>query len=137
MKQDKEIQVVNPFDYIYEEDQVTMINGNALLSFMAYLEQVIATQPKIGALLQYPEKVEKITDENGELLKVDIEWADHNKNSFFFTAVDNGGSVPIMTDISLKGHQLLFGLYQIHQENINKGIAKLQTDKDAETVFRA
>lgn len=113
---------VDPFSYGYEQDQLTTINANSILNFMAFLEQVIATQPKLGALLQYPGKVDEVKDKDGNLIKVDIDWKDHTKDSFFYTAASESGGVSIMTDISLKAHQLLYGLSQLHQSNINNKI---------------
>jgi hypothetical protein len=125
---------VNPYEFIYEKEQVIGINANALLSFMSFLEMVIDKEPNIGALLVYPKAVKEIKDDKDELLKVDIEWKEHNPNSFFFTASEETGAVPIMTDMALRANQLLYGLTKIHEENINKGIAKKQDDKG---VFKA
>lgn len=128
---------VDPFSYGYEQDQVTAINANSILNVMSFLEQVIATQPKMGALLQYPRKVDEVKDKDGNLIKVNVDWQDHTKDSFFYTAADINGAVPIMTDLSLKAHQLLYAYSQIHQSNINNKIAKKIEDLNADTVFRA
>jgi hypothetical protein len=128
-------QIVNPFDYVYDNNHLTGINSNAILSIMSFLHMVIDKEPKIGALLVYPKKVEEIKDDKGELQKVSIEWAEHTPNSFFLTAVESEGSVPIITDLALRAEQLLYGLTQIHQDNINKGVAKKQEDINDKKVF--
>lgn len=115
---------VNPYDYTYEDADVTAINSNALLSIMSFLEMVIDREPGIGALLVYPKKVNELKGEDGELLKVYIEWEEHSPNSFFFTASDNDGGVPMMTELALRANQLLYGLTKIHEDNINRGAAK-------------
>jgi len=135
MTQEKEI--VNKYDYIYDKDQVIAINGNALLSFMTFLEQVVEKEPKIAALRVYPKETSEIRDEKGELVKVEVNWEEHNPNSFFFTAADNNGGVPIMTEIALKAEQLLHAFTLIHQENINNKIAKKQQDINAANIFKA
>jgi len=135
MKEEKEI--VNPYEFAYDQDQLVGINGNSILSLMGLLEQIIDTQPKIGALMQYPEKSEKVFDDNGNLIKVDIEWKEHNKDSFFYTAAAENGGVLIVTDIALKCQQALYGLTQLHQSNINNKIAKKIEELNADTVFRA
>ena len=124
---------INPYEYVYDNDQVIAINANALLSFMSFCDMVIQREPNIGALLVYPKNVNEIKDAEGNLIKVDIDWEEHNPNSFFFTASDEAGGVPIMTDVALRANQLLYGLTKIHEENINKGIAK----KNEERVFES
>lgn len=124
---------VNPYEYVYDNDQVIAINANALLSFMSFCEMVIQREPNIGALLVYPKRTEEVKDDKGNLVKVNIDWAEHTPNSFFLTASEESGGVPILTDLALRGNQLLYGLTKIHEENINKGIAK----KNEERVFES
>ena len=124
---------VNPYEYVYDNDQVIAINANALLSFMSFCDMVIQREPNIGALLVYPKNVNEIKDAEGNLIKVDIDWAEHTPNSFFLTASEESGGVPILTDLALRGNQLLYGLTKIHEENINKGIAK----KNEERLFES
>lgn len=135
MKQNNKI--VEPMSYTYDQDSVTTINSNAILSIMSFLTQVIEKEPKVGVLLQYPEAVEKVNDDKGGLLQVKIKWENHNANSFFFTGVDEDGAVPMLTDTAFKANQILYSLTKLHEQNINNGIAKLQTEKNAEDVFRA
>lgn len=122
-------QIVNPMEYVYDNDHVTGVNSNALLSMMVFLQEVIEKEPNIGALMVYPKKVDEIKDDKGELIKVSIEWEEHNPNSFFFTAFEQDGFVPVMTDTCMKANQLLYGLTKIHEDNINRGVAKKQDDK--------
>ena len=83
----------------------------------------------------YPKKVEEIKDDKGNLQKVDIEWAEHTPNSFFMTAVDQEGALPIMTSVALKANQLLYSLTKLHEQNINKGYAKKVEEIDDKKVF--
>ena len=135
MQEEKE--VANPFEYIYDKDQLVGIDGNGILSLMSFLEQVIEKEPKVAALLVYPGQTTEIKDEEGKLVKVEVDWKDHNADSFFFTAADERGGVPIMTELAMKASQLLRAFTLIHQENINRKIAKKQTQRDDEKVFRA
>ncbi len=135
MTQEKE--VVNPYEYGYDKDQLIGINGNALINFMGFLEQVIEKEPKIAALLVYPAQTTEVKDETGKLVKAEIEWKEHNADSFFFTAAENNGGVPIMTEIALKAQQLLRAISLVHQENINNKIAKKIEDRAIETAFKA
>lgn len=128
---------VNPYEYAYDKDQIIPINANALINFMVFLEEVIEREPKMGALLVYPEKVDKITDKEGKLIKTDIEWKEHTQDSFFFTAADDNGGVPMMTSTALKANQFLYALTQIHQDNINKKIAKKRTEVNEDRVFES
>lgn len=128
-------EMVNPLDYVYDDDQVVGINGNALLSIMNLLYQVVEEQPKVATLLQYPKSVNEMRDEKGELLKVDIQWEDHTPNSFFFTAADDNGGVPVMTELAFKSQQIIYGLSKMHEKNINSNIAKKKTDLDAKKAF--
>jgi hypothetical protein len=130
-------ELVNPYEYSYEQDQLISINANAVTVIMQFLQQVIEKEPSVGALRVYPKKVDEIKDEDGNLLKVTIDWAEHTANSFFFTAAEENGAVPITTEISLKANQLLFALTQIHQDNINKGIAKKSEEVNGEGVFKS
>lgn len=129
----KETTKVNPYEYVYDNDQVIAINANALLSFMSFCDMVIQREPNMGALLVYPKSVDEVKDAEGNLIKVEIGWAEHTPNSFFLTASEEAGGVPILTDLALRGNQLLYGLTKIHEENINKGIAK----KNEERVFES
>lgn len=123
---------INPYEYGYESDQVISLNAGALIQIMGFLEQVIEKEPSIAALRVYPKKVDEIKDADGNLIKVNIDWAEHNANSFFFTAAEQLGAVPVMTEIALKANQFLFALTKIHQDNINKGVAKKLEDLDGE-----
>ena len=60
---------VNPYEYVYDNDQVIAINANALLSFMSFCDMVIQREPNIGALLVYPKNVNEIKDAEGNLIK--------------------------------------------------------------------
>lgn len=135
MKEEQEI--INPFDYSYDKDQLVGINANGILSLMSFLEQVIEKEPKVAALLVYPGQTTEIKDDEGKLVKVEVDWKDHNADSFFFTAADTDGGVPIMTELAMKASQLLRAFTLIHQENINNKIAKKNEDRASENVFRA
>lgn len=133
----EETQQVDPYSYTYEKDQVISLNAQALLSFMSFLEEVIDNQPKIAALKSWPKQVTEIRDDSKKLLKVDIDWEEHNPDSFFFTAAADNGGVPICTHIDMKAQQLLFALTQIHQDNINKKIAIKVEDRETANAFKA
>jgi len=132
-----EKEIISPYDYTYDQDQLIGINGNGLLSFMSFLEQVIEKEPKFAALKVYPSETAEIRDESGNLLKVEVNWQDHNADSFFFTAADEKGGVPIATEIALKAQQLLRAFTLLHQDNINNHIATKVETKNDENVFKA
>jgi hypothetical protein len=133
----EEKEVTNPYEYTYDKDQLIGINAMGLLSMMGFLEQVIEKEPKIAALLVYPGQTTEIKDDKGNLVKVEIDWKDHNADSFFFTAADKDGGIPIMTEIAMKASQLLRAFTLLHQENINNNIAKKVETRNDESVFRA
>ena len=137
MNNTEEKEVVNPYNYSYDKDQVISLNANAILSFMSFLEEVIEKEPKVAALTVYPGQTTEIKDDEGKLVKVEIDWKDHNSDSFFFTAADNNGGVPIMTQTAMKASQLLRAFTLLHQDNINRKIAKKVEDRKTEEVFRA
>lgn len=133
----KNTEQVNPYEYGYEADQVITLNAQAIISIMGFLEQIIEKEPSIAALRVYPKNVNEIKDKDGNLMKVETDWAEHTANSFFFTAAEDRGAVPIMTEIALKANQFLFALTKIHQDNINKGIAKKLGQVDEESIFKS
>lgn len=135
MKEEKEI--VNPYLYNYDEGQLIGVDGNGILSFMTFLEQVIEKEPKMAALLVYPGHTTEYKDDQGNLVKVEIDWKEHNAQSFFFTAADQAGGVPIRTEIGMKAEQLLQAFTMIHQENINRKIAKKVEDRETANAFKA
>jgi len=124
----EEKEQMNPYDYAYEKDQVWMIDATACLMMIDFMNEVIESQPNIGALLVYPKTTEEIKDKEGKVVGVNIEWADHNANSFFTTASQENGSVPFMTALAYKAEQIKQSLGLIHAQNIQKGVAKKLTE---------
>jgi hypothetical protein len=122
---DKEI---DPFDYGYTKDQVSMINSYSLLGVIDFCQKVIDSQPTVAALLVYPEKTDIQKDEDGNTTLVDVEWKEHNASSFFSTASLKGGGVPIMTSLALMAEQIKHALGLIHIENIRIGAAKKSSE---------
>lgn len=120
----EEKQTVDPYKFGYDDDQNWIIPAKAGLMMIDFMNEVVASQPNIGALLVYPKKVEEIKDEQGNIIFTDIEWEEHNASSFFATASQQNGAVPFMTSIAFKAEQLKQSLGLIHAENIKKGIAK-------------
>lgn len=125
---------INPYDYTYEKDQVWMIDATACLMMIDFMNEVVASQPNMGALLVYPKKTDIVTDKDGKVIDVNVEWEEHNANSFFLSASKENGAVPFMTSLAYKAEQIKHALGLIHADNIKKNIAKKITElqeKDA------
>ena len=132
MTEEKEI---NSYEYAYAPEQEILLNGIAVLAMIDLLSEVISTQPNMFASLVYPGKTEEVTDKDGKLIAVNTEWKEHTPNSFFTTAVQEGGALPGMTALSLKCEQMKFALQSQHLKNIETGVAKKVTDLQKEDVL--
>jgi len=126
-------QAVNPFDYGYTNDQVETIPLNDLMTILAYAVKVKESQPQLAVLYDYPETVDNVLGEDGELLESNVKWSNHTAKSFF-KSVNN--PVNIATPLSIMSDQIIFGLQQIHEKNINSGIAKPMKEVSEAEVFK-
>ena len=123
----------NPFEeFGYRKGQEIFVDAEFILGVLNFCQRVQASQPKIAALMQYPESVKEIKDPNtGELLRVDISWKDHTAKSFANTAFTESGGVPIVPDLAMYAVQIQETLLKLHLDNINSGVAiKLKEDAD-------
>lgn len=116
-------QEINPYEYSYLEGSTWSIPAQAGLMIIDYMNQVIASQPNMGALMMYPKSSEEIRDKEGKLIGVDIDWAEHTAESFFSTAEQEKGAIPFMTSIAFKAEQIKQSLTAFHLENIKNGVA--------------
>lgn len=108
----------------YTQGQQITVGADFIIGVVDFCRKVKNSQPDIAALLQYPKKVNEIKNDKGEVERVDIEWADHSRQSFANTAFSENGGVPIVTDLSLFAYQIENALLQLHIDNINNGVAK-------------
>lgn len=111
------------YKYGYKPSQEVLVPADFILGIINFCERVEDSQPQLGALLTYPKSVKEIKDDDGNLLKVDIDWEEHTYNSFFNTAFDKNGGQPIVTDLSMFALQTKNALLEIHKENIKNGVA--------------
>lgn len=121
----------DPFEtHGYKQGQEVLVDAEFLVGVLAFCRRVQDSQPKVAALLQYPKVVNVIKDKkNKEVLRVDIDWENHSKNSFANTAFTETGGVPIITDLGMYALQIENALTAKHLENINSGVAlKLEQD---------
>ena len=132
MTEEKEI---NSYEYGYAPEQEILLNGIAVLAMIDLLSEVVSTQPNMFASLVYPSKTEEVTDKDGKLMMVNTEWKEHTPDSFFTTAVQEGGALPGMTALALKCEQLRYALNTVHLQNIKSGLAKKVTDLQKEDVL--
>lgn len=108
----------------YKQNQEILINAEFLLGVLTFCRRVQETQPKVAALLQYPKDVKLVTDkETDEVVRADIEWVNHSRNSFANTAFTEQGGVPIVTDLAMYALQIENALIDTHIKNINEGVA--------------
>lgn len=131
----EEKQQINPYDYSYEQDSNWIIPAHSGLMLIDFMNEVIASQPNLGALLVYPKTTEEIKDKEGKVIGVNIDWEDHNADSFFTTASQENGAVPFMTSLAFKAEQVKQSLGHIHLENIKRGVAKKITDLQEKDVL--
>lgn len=132
----KEKKQVDPYKYGYDKDSNWIIPAEAGLMEIDFMNEIVASQPNVGALMMYPKSTEEIKDEDGNLVYVKITWAEHTPTSFFNTASMGGivikedgteevlGGIPFMTSLAYKAEQLKHSLTAIHLDNINRGVAK-------------
>lgn len=130
----EEKQSANPFDYGYSNDQVTTIPLNDIMTILAYAVKVKESQPQLAVLYDYPETVDNVKDENGELLESNVQWSPQTAKSFF-KSINN--PVNIATPLSLMSDQIIFSLKEIHEKNINNGTAKLLNELADNEVLNA
>jgi hypothetical protein len=116
--------IVNPFEFGYTEDQVVMIPANDLLNLLFFATKVKQSQPTVGVLYEYPDTVANKRDKEGVLTESTVEWKEYTDKEakVFFQNVNK--PLKIATELSMLSDQILFSLMKIHEQNINKGIAK-------------
>lgn len=108
----------------YKQGQEILISAEFLVGVVAFCRKVQESQPQIGALLQYPRDVKVIKSKEDErVLRVDIDWENHSKESFANTSFSENGGVPIVTDLAMHAIQIENVLVDVHLDNINNGIA--------------
>lgn len=115
---------IDPKQYGYKEDQMTLIPAHYLTDLMNILQDVIESQPTIGALYVYPESVENIKDENGNLIESKVNWQpfdEHTGAQAFFKA--SATPLPLTTKIGVVSERAYMALLKIHESNINAGVA--------------
>ena len=133
----EEKNLVDPKEYGYSPDQVCMIPAHLLTDFMNVFQDVIASQPTMGALYVYPESVENISDDSGNLIESRVNWKPFDENTgaqAFFKASET--PLPVTTRLGVLSERAYFTLLRIHQDNINKGIAKKVEDLEKEDIFK-
>lgn len=108
----------------YTKGQQLTVGADFIIGVVNFCRRVIDSQPNIAALTQYPKKVNEIRDEKGELVRVDIEWENHTKQSFANTAFSENGGVSIVPDLAVYAYQIENALLDMHIKNINDGVAK-------------
>ena len=125
---------INPFEYQYKPNDTVEIPANALLNIMHFLSKVIEDQPRQAVPYSYAEEVKIKKGDNGEVLAVDTVWTPYPNVEAFLRTIEN--PVPIATEITILAEQIFYKLNLIHNENIEKGVAKklgslTKLDKDA------
>ena len=109
--------------YGYKPGQEVLVPADFLLGLINFCERVELSQPQLGAILSYPKSVREIKNDKGEIVKVDIDWAEHSPNSFFNTAFDEKGAIPIVTDLAMYALQTKNALFEMHKKNIENKVA--------------
>lgn len=136
MQENKEI--VNPYEYGYSPDVMTLIPAHYLTELMNLLEEVKLSQPDIGALYVYPETVTNKKDEKGVLKESLVEWKPYSQDDSgahaFFKASEQ--PLPIATRLTVLSERALFSLMRIHSDNIKAGLAKKVEDLKTADIFK-
>ena len=126
-----EVEDLDMFEkYGYKPGQEVLIDAEFLIGVLSFCERVDAQQPKLAVPLQYPKNSFEIKDkDSGELLRVDVDWAEHTSRSFANTAFSESGAVPVMTELGLFSFQIQEALYKYHKYNIKNGVAVKLTEE--------
>lgn len=114
----------NPFEYEYSPNHTTEVPSNVLLNLLMYFAKVKASQPSMGILYTYPNSTNVIKDNEGNVVKVDVEWEMYkeNESGAYFANIEN--PQPIATELAILSDQLTYAISSLHQDNIEKGEAK-------------
>lgn len=116
----------------YKRDQEVFVNAEFIIGVLSFCQRVQDYLPKVAALTHYPKSTREIRDkETDELVRVDIEWAEHTAKSFSNTAFTESGGVGIVPDLAMFAVQIQNALTELHIKNINEGIAVKIDDNDA------
>ena len=119
--------------YVYKKGQELLFDVEFLYGILNFCDQVIQTQPQVAVPMVYAESTNLITEKNNtnEVVRVDTTWKEFpSVRSFMNTSFTEQGAIPVATLITLLANQIKQGLYNIHRENIENGIAIENTDEN-------
>lgn len=124
----------NPYEHQYKPNDLVEIPGNALLNTMYFLEEVIASQPKLFSPYSYAKDVKVLRDKEGNINSIKTEWEAFPNIQTFLQTIEE--PIPGATKLTIMAEQLFFAFNNLHKENIDKGLAKklgslTKLDKDA------
>lgn len=118
---------VNIFEkYVYKEGQEILLDVEFLYGVLNFCDQVIQSQPQVAIPMVYAESSHLITerDNPNEVIRIDTDWKEFPSiRSFMNTSFSEKGGIPIATFLTMLANQIKQGLYNVHKENINNGIA--------------
>ena len=134
--QEKQEQV-DYFAHQYEADQNVELNGNSMLLIARFLTEVIQKETDVFASFTYPIDIKEVKNDAGDIIRVDYDLKEHNKESFMMTASNDNGAQLGLTSIGVKASQILSALLWTHEQNIKKGLTKVQEELDEDRAFRA
>lgn len=136
----KEQEKIDLFEYEYSPNHMTEIPSNNLLNILYFCKKVIDSQVTLGIPYVYPNDVSLKRDKDGGLESVAVDWKAYSEldRKAFFNSMDS--VVPFATEVCVLAEQVSFAYSRLHQENIEKGLAKkrveLTKEEEDENISR-
>jgi hypothetical protein len=128
---------INPFEYQYKPNDVVEIPANVVLNLLVYFQKVLADQPNLGVPYVYAKDVKTKKDKDGNITAVKTEWENIPTLEAFLQTIEN--PIPIATELGILTEQFNYSFMKIHQDNIEKGIAKkvgtITKEKDEPSIL--
>lgn len=127
-------ETIDLFDYEYSPNHVTEIPSNNLLNILYFCKKVIDSQVTLGVPYTYPNDVTLKRNSDGGLESLEVDWKAYGEDDrkVFFDSMHT--AIPFATEVSILAEQVSFAYSRLHQENIDKGVAKkrIQLTKEEE-----
>lgn len=119
---------IDLFEYEYSPNHMTEIPSNNLLNILYFCKKVIDSQVTLGVPYTYPNDVTLKRNSEGGLESLEIDWKAYGEDDrkVFFDSMNT--AIPFATEVSILAEQVSFAYSRLHQENIEKGVAKKRVE---------
>lgn len=121
-------ETIDLFEYEYSPNHMTEIPSNNLLNILYFCKKVIDSQVTLGVPYTYPNDVTLKRNSEGGLESLEIDWKAYGDDDrkVFFDSMNT--AIPFATEVSILAEQVSFAYSRLHQENIEKGVAKKRVE---------